>query len=42
MIEVLTMLTVPVLYCAVKECKLRHGMKDERLSSGDTADDKYS
>ena len=36
-IEVLTMLTVPVLYCAVKEFKLRTGMKDELLSSGDRA-----
>lgn len=42
MIEVLTMLTVPVLYCAVKEYKLRHGMKDERLLSGDAADDTCS
>ncbi|HUU91304.1 MAG TPA: efflux RND transporter permease subunit [Phycisphaerae bacterium] len=34
MIEVLTMLTVPVLYCAVKEFKLRSGMKDELLAAG--------
>ena len=36
-IEVLTMLTVPVLYCLVKEFKLSTGMTDELLSSGDTA-----
>jgi Cu(I)/Ag(I) efflux system membrane protein CusA/SilA len=34
MIEVLTMLTVPVLYCTIKEFKLRTGMKDELLASG--------
>jgi len=32
MIEVLTMLTVPVLYCFVKEIKLRTGMRDELLA----------
>jgi len=36
LIEVLTMLTVPVLYCLVKEFKLHAGMKDEMLSAGDT------
>ena len=35
MIEVLTMLTVPVLYCTVKEFKLHSGMKDEMFSSGE-------
>ncbi|HAU37561.1 MAG TPA: acriflavine resistance protein B [Phycisphaerales bacterium] len=34
MIEVLTMLTVPVLYCLVKEIKLKSGMKDELLAAG--------
>ncbi|HOD82979.1 MAG: Cation efflux system protein CusA [Planctomycetes bacterium ADurb.Bin126] len=33
-IEVLTMLTVPVLYCLVKEIKLRLDMKDELLAAG--------
>jgi Cu(I)/Ag(I) efflux system membrane protein CusA/SilA len=37
MIAMLTMFTVPVLYCMVKEFKLRTGMKDERLSSGEKA-----
>jgi Cu(I)/Ag(I) efflux system membrane protein CusA/SilA len=36
MIEVLTMLTVPVLYCFVKEIKLRTGMSDELLDAGGT------
>jgi Cu(I)/Ag(I) efflux system membrane protein CusA/SilA len=33
-IELLTMLTVPVLYCFVKEIKLRNGMRDELLAAG--------
>ncbi|MBE3123437.1 MAG: efflux RND transporter permease subunit, partial [Planctomycetes bacterium] len=33
-IAMLTMFTVPVMYCAVKEFKLRSGMKDELLAAG--------
>jgi len=32
LIEILTMLTVPVLYCFVKEIKLHTGMSDELLA----------
>jgi Cu(I)/Ag(I) efflux system membrane protein CusA/SilA len=33
-IQMLTMLLVPVLYCALKEFKLRFGIKDELLATG--------
>ena len=34
LIEVLTMLVVPVLYCAVKEFKIRLGLRDELFAEG--------
>ena len=34
LIEVLTMLVVPVLYCAVKEFKIRLGIRDELFAEG--------
>jgi Cu(I)/Ag(I) efflux system membrane protein CusA/SilA len=35
-IEIITMLIVPVLYCAVKEFKLRTGMRDAHFEGGET------
>ncbi|RUL84687.1 efflux RND transporter permease subunit [Tautonia sociabilis] len=34
LIEVMTMLVVPVVYCAVKEFKLRTGLRDELFAEG--------
>ncbi len=33
-IEVMTMLVVPVLYCAIKEFKIRHGIADRLFAEG--------
>jgi Cu(I)/Ag(I) efflux system membrane protein CusA/SilA len=34
LIAVITMLIVPVLYCAVKELKLKAGLRDAHLTPG--------
>jgi hypothetical protein len=34
LIEIITMLIVPVLYCALKEFKLKAGLRDAHLNRG--------
>jgi len=36
-IEVMTMLVVPVLYCSVQEWKLRLGVEDPRIAAHEDA-----